>query len=333
MVSLSSVLFNQLPADSSCAICCENLQDTENAYCRLSSTLDLAGAPPKYVVHRNPNGVSYDGGIFHSFCFQRWAVTEIVVQGAPLIRCPHCCENVANLDGRRIERIFANQIIPEPILEAPHEEWGNLEILLDPIIMDRQRSILVQIGELFIAERFSDENRQNIIGWAADYNRMDVLRLVIIDRPLSDLERGLAVLRAARKGHVEVVRGLLADGALPEGFKVLALRGAIWIDSIEILQCLLVHGGPLSVRERGDLIVYAMESGQDEMARILMADGRIEFSVRQELLVDADPERRRQIAEVFKSARVMPSTFTLYLVGAVTALAASVGIASAVYEN
>lgn len=331
MVSLSSVLFNQLPADSSCAICCESLRDTETAYRRLSSTLDLAGAPPKYVAHRNPNGVSYDGGIFHSFCFAKWAVTEIAVQEDPLIRCPHCSENVSTLEGRRIERIFTDRIIEEPVIEAPDREWLELEGIIGP--MDLQRGILEQVQEALLGDWLPIEERRGLIVWAARYNRLDVARLVIADRPISDLERGIVIVPVVKSGHVEIVRELLAGGVLTQSFKVSALRWAIWIDSIEILQCLLVHGGPLSVRERGDLIVYAMKSDRAEIVRLLMADGRIESSVRQELLVDADPERRRQIDEIFKSARVVPSVINVYLVGVVMALAASVGIASAVYEN
>lgn len=356
MASLHSVSFNQLPPDSVCVSCYESLEDTEDTYRLLSSELDLAAAPSKYVVHRGPNGQVYQGSILHPFCFDRWAMTEM--GAGRLLRCPHCCESVATLDGRNIEQIFANRVVPQPVIEAPLEEWGDLEIILDPV-MDRQRGLLEQIGEFLEAGRLSDEDRQNLILWAAAHNRMDVITLVIADQPISDQLRGEAIVRAVDKGgHIGIVQGLLASGLISVDWRGRAVKHAAALGYIEILQCLLANGpisswdkylgireadrnphteleivrlllahGLLKVEDRGTAILDAVNRNRSEVARLLIASGRIRSDLKAEALRVAVREGSDQMVQILKSARVAPSPLTLQLVGAVAALATAVGIA------
>lgn len=363
MVHLASVSFNQLPSDAVCVFCHQNIQETEDTYHRLSSVLDLAAPPPKYIIHKNPNGEPYGGSLLHAFCFDRWAIVEMTARRA--LRCFHCNNEVTTLDGRRLENIYADRIVPHLPAEEPAEEWGDLELVIGPIL-DRQREIREQIEELLLEGRLPDGDCHSLIIWAAKYNRMDIIRIVIANRPIPPISIQLAIVPAIRHGgHIEVVQGLLATGVITEHWRGIAVKHAAEFGYREIVQLLLAQGpitahhkesaillawhnpptemeiiqlliahGALSVVGRECLILEAIRRSHIEMVRFLIENGRISSPFRKEALrLAADFAGGDQMIEILKKARTVPSPITLLLGGSAAAVVSAIGIATLLVKD
>ena len=86
--------------------------------------------------------------------------------------------------------------------------------------------------------------------------------------------RGVAVSCAARYGHLELVRALLANRAqIAEEARGRAVVNAAFYGHLELVQTLLSNAATISLDHRGRAVANAAEKGHLEIAQCLLANG------------------------------------------------------------
>ena len=90
-------------------------------------------------------------------------------------------------------------------------------------------------------------------------------------------ENGTPLMRASRKGHLEIVKALIAAGAnvnIQHNGRT-ALIYAIWLGHLKIVKVLIVAGADVNHQDNvaRTALIYASESGYLEIAKALIAAG------------------------------------------------------------
>jgi len=97
----------------------------------------------------------------------------------------------------------------------------------------------------------------------------------------SNSDRGEAVRVAAKHGHVEIARMLLASGLISNCDRAWAFRLAVHYGHAEIARMLLALG-PISVHAREEAVRLAAKYGHADIVRMVLASGRIRGHARSE---------------------------------------------------
>jgi hypothetical protein len=105
----------------------------------------------------------------------------------------------------------------------------------------------------------------------------------------------MAVIEAARGGHLESVQALLQNRAIFEPDRGVAVQYAALNGRLDIIQALLANGAIIPPEDRGFAVVHATRNLRVEVVRALLANGPIFETDRNRALVDLNALNAMQL--------------------------------------